>query len=544
MKPRISLVVLCSLAALTVAGTSASAATPTDHLGNRPLLANPDAYVVRTGHELNSRVSVLRNDTGAVRTLVRHTEPAHGALTLRPDGTFRYVPTAAFSGVDTFTYTLSDAVKLYSTHLPPLATIGAVAVTAGGYGSSLYPVPGVKNEFYGLTDRGPNVGAPDGNKVEPLPHFDPAIGRFRLVDHKAVLERVIPLRAADGTPYNGRVNSQASTGETIEDLNGTVLPTSLYGYDSEGLVARPDGTFWVSDEYGPFITHFDRHGRAMQRLSPFDGSLPAELANRVPNKGMEGLTISPDGRTLVGMMQSALQQPDLSAKPANVTTLRVVTYDLRTHASHEYIYLLDDPKVNSGAVSEITALSDTTFLVDERDGNVEPGAYKKLFRIDLAGATDVGPHAAVPGATYDPSAGGLLVGPDRQTIDAYVGTDDTTAAAAALAAVGITVASKTLDVDLGGLLTDLDPAGGFFGHDKIEGVATTDDGRTITVSNDSDFGIAGIANTAAPYQLQAKILPNGQQDDGEFLTINTSRLTDPVSTATVSIFVTPPDIHH
>ncbi len=548
MHPRIALVALGSVATLALAGTalagtSMAAATPTAAPGHRSLLANPDAYLVRTDHTLTSNVSVLRNDAGDVKTLVRHTDPAHGVLTLRPDGTFRYVPTAGFSGIDTFTYTVSDAVQLYSTQLPPLATIGGVPITAGGYGSSLYPVPGSKNEFYGLTDRGPNVDAPDGNKVEPLPAFDPAIGRFRLVGTNAVLEQVIPLRAADGTPYNGHVNSQASTGETIEDLNATVLPPSPYGYDSEGLVALADGTFWVSDEYGPFITHFDRRGRALERLSPFDGSLPAELANRVPNKGMEGLTITPDGRTLVGMMQSALQQPDLTAKPSKVTSLRIVTYDLRTHATHEYIYLLDDPQVNSGAVSEITALSNTSFLVDERDGNFEPGAYKKLFRIDLTGATDVGPSAAVAGATYNPTAGGLLVGPDRKTIDAFVGTDDTATAATALAGVGVTVVSKALDVDLGGLLTDLDPAGGFFGHDKIEGVATTDHGRTITVSNDSDFGIDGITNTTAPYQLQAKILPDGQQDDGEYLSINTTRLSDPVSTATVTIFVIPPGTH-
>jgi hypothetical protein len=42
-------------------------------------------------------------------------------------------------------------------------------------------------------------------------------------------------------------------------------------------------------------------------------------------------------------MQSALQQPDVTAKPGNVTTLRIVTYDLRTRATHEYVYLLDDP---------------------------------------------------------------------------------------------------------------------------------------------------------------------------------------------------------
>lgn len=308
-------------------------------------------------------------------------------------------------------------------------------------------------------------------------------------------------------------------------------------------MAAQDGTFWVSDEYGPFITHFDARGRQLGRLSPFDGSLPAELANRVPNKGMEGLTITPDGETLVGIMQSALAQPDLTGKPADVTTLRIVTYSIKTGLAHEYLYLLDDPKTNSGAVSEITAVSATRFLVDERDGKTEPGAYKKLFAIDLAVATDVGPHATVPGTEYLPGSGGLLVGPGRQSIDAYVGTMNTAAAGDALAAVHIQPVSKTIAVDLGGLLTQLDPAGGFFGHDKIEGVATTNQGRTVIVSNDSDFGIDGITNTMPPYRLHAKLLPNGQQDDGEYLAIDTTKIGDPVRTATVSIFVVPPGIH-
>src|SRR6185503_2994969 len=93
-----------------------------------------------------------------------------------------------------------------------------------------------------------------------------------------------------------------------------------------------------------------------------------------------------------------------------------------------------------------------------------------------------------------------------------------------LAKVGITPVSKALDVDLGGLLTGLDPTGGFFGHDKIEGVATTDRGRTIVVSNDSDFGIDGVTNTAPPFQLHVKATPSGAQDDGEYLAIDTRKL--------------------
>ncbi|WP_187366256.1 esterase-like activity of phytase family protein [Trebonia kvetii] len=41
------------------------------------------------------------------------------------------------------------------------------------------------------------------------------------------------------------------------------------------------------------------------------------------------------------------------------------------------------------ANSEITALSDTKFLVDERDGNFEPFANKTVYEVDINGASDI-----------------------------------------------------------------------------------------------------------------------------------------------------------
>ncbi|MEV6903507.1 esterase-like activity of phytase family protein [Amycolatopsis sp. NPDC051372] len=535
---RVRIGVAAGILALPLLATGTASAHGGD--GHAAFAARDDHYGTRAGRALQVHGDgVLGNDSrgDASGAIVRHTAPEHGSLTLDPSGSFSYTPAPGFHGRDTFTYSVSDAVQLYPTSLPPLVTIGGVKLTGGAYGSALTPVPGSRDEFYGLTDRGPNVDAPDGSKVEPLPAFDPAIGKFRLKDGKAVLEKRIPLRAKDGSPYNGQVSTAADTGETIVGLDGNPLPATPNGYDSEGLVAERDGTFWVSDEYGPFITHFRADGRAIEWLSPFDGSLPRELKYRVPNKGMEGLALTPDGKTLVGIMQSALQQPDLTKKPGNVTTLRIVTVDLRTHATHEYLYLLQDPDDTGTAVSEITALSSTKFLVDERDGNFEPGAFKKIYEIDLRGATDIGPKAKVAGAAYDSVKGGLLVGDAQSSIDAYVGKDTTEEATAGLAKVGITPVAKKLYVDLGALVTGFDPTGGFFGHDKVEGVATTDGGRTLVVSNDNDFGIDGLSNTAPPYALHAKTLPNGQQDDGEYLKIDTTKLPARVTTATVTIDV-------
>jgi hypothetical protein len=147
----------------------------------------------------------------------------------------------------------------------------------------------------------------------------------------------------------------------------------------------------------------------------------------------------------------------------------------------------------------------------------------------------------VPGTVYDASKGGLLVG--GKSIDAFVGKDDTAQSVTDLTAAGIKPVSKSLYVDLGALVTSLDPTGGFFGHDKVEGVATTDGGRTIVVSNDNDFGVDGITNDTPPFQLQAKTLPNGTQDDGEYLAIDTRKLPAATSTATVTITVTPAHGH-
>src|SRR6201996_473427 len=281
---------------------------PPHHFGT--LAANPDSY--STGNEATFAVEgpqgVLANDHGNEPTIVGNTEPEPGSLELEPDGSFTYTPYAGFSGTDSFSYTIADAVHAYKTHLPTQGNYGGVQLNGGSFGSSDYPVPGHPNEIFGLEDRGPNVESADGFAVEPKPSYDPGIARFALNEGEAELVEEIPLKDHTGHPFSGLVNSNNPTGEKVENLKGAELAHDPDGYDPEGLVAMPDGSFWVSDEYGPFITHFTAEGREISRLSPYDGTLPVELAKRVPNRGMEGLTITPDGKTLVGMMQSALQQ--------------------------------------------------------------------------------------------------------------------------------------------------------------------------------------------------------------------------------------------
>ncbi|MCM6773739.1 esterase-like activity of phytase family protein [Nocardia sp. CDC159] len=513
---RISITVLAAVLCAATACSSGGDDRGLHAEKDRPLVIGLDDLLARAG--------------GSAAVAVGN--PQHGRIERRGDGALVYTPQAGYTGADSITVTTTEAVRLYTTDIPVLGQFGGVTVQGSGFGSALTPVPGSADEFYGLTDRGPNADGPKKNeKILPTPNFAPRIGKFELRGTKATLISTIELKNRAGVPFNGLVDTAAATGETMRGLDGAPLPPTDHGLDPEGLVALPDGTFWVSDEYGPFLVHFDATGTELERLAPGSG-LPQELSLRTPNQGMEGLTVTPDGKTLVGVIQSGLQAP--GAGPAReVPMTRIVTVDIATRAVREFVYPLEDPQ-SQLAVSEITATGPSTFVVDERDGKLAPKANKKLWTIDLSGATDVGPRSTVPGAHYDPKLG-LLV--DGKPLEVYVGAVSTADGIDALRRAGITPVAKKSNLDLAGLVTGLAADGGFFGHDKIEGVATRDGGKTLYIANDSDFGLAGSTGEQPPFGLKAKTLPNGVQDAGEILLVDTAELPAATRTATVPITV-------
>ena len=501
-----------------------------------PLAGEQQRLKTGAGQPLTITPAQMLAATGGL-TPVAFEQPANGKISYGSDGSLVYTPNEGFTGTEELKVTTTDAVRVYANPAPPMAIVGGVPVQSSGAGSAIAAVPGNPNQIYGLTDRGPNVdGRTDNEKVLPVTDYSPQIVKYTLADGIAHQEQTIILKDPNGHPLNGLVVDVGDTGgETMVDIHGNPMPNSDRGLDSEGLVALEDGTFWVADEYGPFVIHFDADGKEIERLSPYDGSLPGELAMRDPNRGMEGLTITPDGSTLVGVMQSALATPGIDGRPRAVPLTRIVTIDLATRDAKVYLLPLADPQNTKVLVSEITALSNTEFLIDERDTALAPDGNKKIYVADISRATDVGPASAVPGSRYDAAAGGLLIG--GKPIEAFVGVTSDAEAVDKLQSAGIEVAAKTLKLDLGELLTELNPEGKFFGHDKVEGVVTPDGGRTLIISNDSDYGLVGIDSDTAPFPLTPKTLANGAQDSGAFLEVDTAKLPAATQTATLSIDV-------
>jgi Esterase-like activity of phytase len=309
---------------------------------------------------------------------------------------------------------------------------GNPANILGGLGSGLAWASG--NTFVALPDRGPNAvnfanlneGTALDNTVTYIPRFHTITMDLQQNNGAGLPYTLVPrvrsttllystdplvygaanpsLNIPSGIPPQNTAEKHFFTGRSDafdpHQISGNALDARM---DSESIRVSNDGKHvYISDEYGPYVYEFERSSGKRTRVF----TLPAHLfvsnlssigateisgntSGRTANKGMEGLAITPDGKTLVGIMQAALIQ-DANLGKAAKKLLRIEEIDLESGQTiHEFAYGLTD----GSGVSEITALNNHEFLVDERDGdgraNGDAAVVKEIFKIDLDGAVDI-----------------------------------------------------------------------------------------------------------------------------------------------------------
>ena len=253
------------------------------------------------------------------------------------------------------------------------------------------------------------------------------------------------------TGASGQVNLIAkrtlteSSAELYADLSGldynleNGAPANLLGGLGSGLACGYGDTFLAVPDRGPNAVSFD--------------SLVDDTASYVPRFHTLKMNLQPNG----GQGLPFTLTPTLEATTLLYGSSPLVYGSgdgLGVGPGNEYAYLL----TTGSGVSEITALNQHEFLVDERDGkglgDGSKAKVKQIFKIDLANAVDV------------------------------INMDGSTAAANAV--------SKTLFLDVvkvltaNGISSDQIPA-------KLEGLALGPDVdyhgtmHTLWVANDNDF---------------------------------------------------------
>jgi hypothetical protein len=232
-------------------------------------------------------------------------------------------------------------------------------------------------------------------------------------------------------------------GTPLPDFSFNVLPRApsacegrpaariLTGFDldPESFVRAPDGTFWVSEEFGPFLVHVAPDGRVLEApvqvpgvrspqnpLLRISDRARAERPTLATSRGFEGVAISPDGTKLYALLEGAVGED-------NAQELRIYVYDVAKRAfAVRYLKVrleMPSQKANlasltdvSGArvypdavapppgpvsIGELKAVNDRQFLMIERDNHgddLTAPRFKKVFLLDTSHAAERGGYAA------------------------------------------------------------------------------------------------------------------------------------------------------
>lgn len=193
-----------------------------------------------------------------------------------------------------------------------------------------------------------------------------------------------------------------------------------FDFDPESVQIGADGTFWIGEEFGPFLLHADQQGRLLEApigapgvVSPQNPTLDV-LAGMRPtvaaSRGFEGLAISPNRRTLWAMTEGAVGEDDpqtLRIRPFDIGKRQFTGHDLRlrlempgakvnltglTLVGGKFAYQGAPKPIGTGGESaaELTAVNAHQFLLVERDAagdEIAAPRFKKVFLLDRHGRT-------------------------------------------------------------------------------------------------------------------------------------------------------------
>jgi hypothetical protein len=340
------------------------------------------------------------------------------------------VPLAISAAPDTFTgFVNQGMVGVGRLSSESFDKLGVNVDTLGGVFSGMYFDPGswvrtgapgnytYGGKLYGMPDRGFGDGAQDYHPRIQV--FDisvtPYYGSTPVGQNQITISNSATLLLTDGT-------GAFFTGFDATDSSATNFPRSAAAslgagkrsLDPEGIHRMRDGGYFISDEYGASVYRFSAAGVLLGTLPVPAALVPQNngtnsylaavnpLSGRRPNRGFEGVSVSPDERRLFVVLQSPTIQDGGASNLSQHT--RVLVYDIEAGSPTanqligEYVYQLtlrgDATFTRNTPLSEVVALNDHQLLVLERDGIGLGGTagtplYKSINLVELNGATNI-----------------------------------------------------------------------------------------------------------------------------------------------------------
>jgi glycerophosphoryl diester phosphodiesterase len=163
-------------------------------------------------------------------------------------------------------------------------------------------------------------------------------------------------------------------------------------FDIESLVRVPDGSFWIGEEFGPFLLHVNSTGKVIAPPVDFpDGKSPAnpflepdEVPLVVGSRGFEAMAGSADGSTLYPIVEGALVD-DTDKRRRVIYEFDTMT---STYTGRIWQYQTDQAV---DVIGDAFMLGKNSIMIIERDDLQGPqSVIKRLYKIDLQRTDDEG----------------------------------------------------------------------------------------------------------------------------------------------------------
>jgi hypothetical protein len=320
--------------------------------------------------------------------------------------------------------------------------------TSAGYSGVLYMLPDRGYNVSGTIDYMPRINKLSLALTPIADPTGPATTDLQ-TSITANLDETILLTDSAGAPLTGLDPEEG--GIRVAANGFPDLPqarNSRISIDAESLARLPDGSFFIGDEYGPYIYRFSAGGRLIAAIRPPEAFIPKRKgrdnfssnnpgpgavapeppdpeSGRQNNQGFEGLSLTPGGRFLVVALQSAARQ-DSGAMVETRRYTRLLYYDLldldrpvlvREHVVPLPVFENAQNKPSLAVQSELLALSENQFLLLCRDSGNGYGSenatsrYRNIELLDMSQATNIA------GSPYD---GSVPVAPNGKLRDEIV----------------------------------------------------------------------------------------------------------------------------
>lgn len=225
--------------------------------------------------------------------------------------------------------------------------------------------------------------------------------------------------------------------ETAGLISLEAVSDGLTELDPEGIAVLPDGNLLIASEgrgdseprVSPALVEFDPSGRFIRCLPLRDRYEPNPQGPLVKgvrsNMGLESLTLAPGGQHLYAAVETALVQDGGVTTFERGSPARILEYVRRGGSyepAREFVYMVEpivkpsfEPGLAVNGLVDLLALSNGQLLslersyVEELGGGGQDVNRIRVFRIDLANATDVSSLDSLIGApSYVPVAKRLV----------------------------------------------------------------------------------------------------------------------------------------